>query len=222
MRVLILANGDPPSATLALQLAVAHDLLVATDGAAHRAAGLGLTPDVICGDFDSVRLDQARAQFPQAEFLPLPDQEHADLEKAIQSMHARGAAEITVLGATGGRVDHTLANYALLLRYHTVVPLRMVDDLAEVWALSGGDDVPGERTFAAMPGDTLSLLSFDGAARVSLSGVRWPLENAVLPIGTRGVSNVAESDRISLQVVGGALLVCHFHQPLPPHDGDAS
>ena len=73
MRVLILVNGEPPSEELAQRLAGEHDRVFATDGAAHRAVGLGLTPDVICGDFDSVNLDVAKAEFPRAEFVPTPD-----------------------------------------------------------------------------------------------------------------------------------------------------
>src|SRR5262245_45458987 len=117
MHILILANGEPPSEALAQALSSCHDLLIATDGAAHRAAGLRLTPDIICGDFDSVQLEVARQEFPIAEFYPTPDQEQGDLEKAIQLALERGADAITILGAGGGRIDHTLANFALLLRY---------------------------------------------------------------------------------------------------------
>jgi thiamine pyrophosphokinase len=212
MRVLILVNGDAPSEALAQRLAAEHDRLFATDGAAHRAVGLGLTPDVICGDFDSVILDVARAEFARAEFLPMPDQAFADLEKAIHLALERGASSITIIGAAGGRIDHTLGNFALLLRYHADVPLRIVDDVSEVWAVSGTEDAPGETTFAAQPGDLISLLSLDGAARVRISGVKWPLHDAALPIGTHGISNAAESEQIYLSVRGGAILVCHLHK----------
>lgn len=210
MRALILANGDPPSEALARRLALDHDLLLATDGAAHRAAGLGLTPDILCGDFDSVRLDVARAEFPKAEFVPTPDQEASDLEKAIRVARERGAARITIIGAGGGRVDHMLAAFALLLRYHREIPLRIVNDSAEAWAVSGTEDAPGECAFPAVPGDILSLLSLDGAARVTFSGVRWPLHDESIGIGTRGISNVAEAEHVTLRVRGGAVLVCHL------------
>ncbi|HZT44306.1 MAG TPA: thiamine diphosphokinase [Chthonomonadaceae bacterium] len=211
MRVLILADGEPPSAALAQEQAAAHDLVLATDGAAHRAALLGVTPDIICGDFDSVRREEAEAEFPQAEFIWMHDQDRADLEKALLYALERGAHEVTLLGATGGRLDHTLANCALLLRYGAQAALRIVDDLSETWALSGEEDTPAERLLATRPGDTLSLVSFDGKARVTLQGTRWLLEEAVLPVGTCGVSNVIDSDQVFIRVRGGALLVCLLH-----------
>jgi thiamine pyrophosphokinase len=211
MRVLILVNGEAPSEALAQRLAAEHDRLFATDGAAHRAVGLGLTPDLICGDFDSVNLDVAQAEFARAEFVPMPDQEFADLEKAIHLALERGATAITIIGAAGGRIDHTLGNFSLLLRYHKEAPIRIVDDISEVWALSGTEEAHGEATFAAQPGDLLSLLSLDGAARVRISGVKWPLHDALLPIGTHGISNVAVSEQVHLAVCGGAILVCHLH-----------
>src|SRR5689334_8533574 len=104
MRILILVNGVSPSAALAQELAARHDLLMATDGAAHRAADLGLIPSIVCGDFDSAQLDVARLEFPEAEFLPMPNQERGDLEKALLLARERGATAITITGAGGRRM----------------------------------------------------------------------------------------------------------------------
>ncbi len=212
MHVLILANGDPPSTRLAQRLARAHDLIMATDGAAHQAAALGLRLDIICGDFDSIRMPDARSAFPDAEFIATPDQEQADLEKAIGLARTRGATTITLLGATGGRIDHTLAAFALLLRYHAEVVLALEDDRSVVRAVSGALEQPGELTLTAKIGDTISLISFDGAARVTLVGTRWPLRDELLPVGTRGVSNRAERERVVVRARGGAVLVCHLRE----------
>ena len=211
MRILILANGDPPSLELAHRCAAEHDLLIATDGAAHQAAALGLSPGIICGDFDSIRLDAARLEFPNAEFLPTPNQEQADLEKAILVAREHGATAITLLGASGDRMDHTLANFALLLRYHTEISLCLRDNLTTTWAVSGPGEHRGELILTTEPGDTISLVSFGGTARVSLSGVQWPLYDERLTIGTRGVSNVALAHEVKVQAQRGAIFVFHLH-----------
>lgn len=217
MRVLILANGESPSQELAQRLAGEHDWILATDGAAHRAAGLELSPHLICGDFDSVVLEVARQEFPHAEFLPTPDQDFADLEKAIRLAIERGATAITIIGALGGRIDFTLASAALLLRYQPEVALGIIDDTMEVRAVSGTDDAPGELTLAANPGDTVSLLSFSGTARASITGVQWPLDEFLLPIGTHGVSNVVVAEHITVRARGGSLLVVHFYHSAIAH-----
>ena len=210
MRTLILANGTPPSRALAQKLAASHEALIATDGAAHQAAALEIAPDIICGDFDSVEMAEAKRALPQAEWVPTPDQDKTDLEKAILLALSRGATEINILGANGGRIDHTLANFALLLRYHRQIFLRIVEDGAEAWAVSGAQSVPGVSIFATRPGDTVSLISPDGAARVSVSGVRWPLTDFPLPVGSLGVSNEATGEQATVTASGGAILVCHL------------
>jgi len=210
MRVLILANGDPPSKKRIEELQKAHDLLLATDGAVHKAALLGVSPDLVTGDFDSVSLPLAKRQFPMTEFLPTPDQSRGDLEKAIIVALNRGATSITIAGAAGGRIDHTLGNVSLLLRFHNVVQISIVDDWSEIRAISGSDDAPGEWVSTANPGDTIAMVTFDGRARASVTGVEWPLNDYLLPIGTHAVSNKATEGTVTFRARGGALLACRL------------
>ena len=210
MRVLILANGEAPAPEWARRIAAEHDLILATDGATHRAVGLGLTPDIVCGDFDSIDMPVARAEFPRARFLATPDQEQADLEKALQVAKAQGATAVTILGATGNRLDHTLAAFAVLLRHHSELPIALRTIDTTVIALSGTLASPGEAILSTQPDDTISLLSFDGKAAITLTGVRWPLHDEMLEFATRGISNRAAGDQVQVQVHGGAILVCHL------------
>ena len=210
MRILILANGDPPSVQLAHFLAGEHDLLIAVDGAALRAVELGLKPHIICGDFDSAQPDDARRAFPDSEFVLLADQDRGDLEKALLLAIDRGGTRITIAGAAGGRVDHTLANFALLLQYGEV-PCSIVDDFGVTYCVSGTADSPGVRAISTSIGDVVSLVTFDGAARVTLTGTRWPLYEELLPIGTRGISNVAVTQCVEVHVHSGAILVSHIN-----------
>ena len=210
MHVLILANGTPPGAKLAAEYAAACDLFLATDGAVHKALALGLKPDLVCGDFDSIDMEAAKHALPHTEFIATPDQNRADLEKAIVLAIERGAASITILGANGGRVDHALAGFALLRQYHRAVEMLLVEDGASVTALSN-DSKPNTRIFPAHPGDTVSLVALEIAVRVSIERVQWPLVHAELPIGTFGVSNVVTGNYFLLEVHSGTVFVCHLY-----------
>ena len=205
MRVLILADGDPPSPALAQRVAREADLFLAADGAAHKAVTLGVTPDIICGDFDSVRLEEIHATFPHIEVVPTPNQDAADLEKAVLLALARGATQIAILGATGGRMDHTLTSFALLARYAEAVRLRLLDNVSAMWALTEGEDC----AFAATPGETVSLITFTGVT-VSIAGVRWPLDDFPLQPGTLGVSNVAAETTVQVRARNGGVFVVHL------------
>lgn len=207
MKVLILANGEPPSGTLLARLAAEHDLFIATDGAALKAVRLGILPDIVSGDFDSLDLNAARLALPDAEFLPTPDQNQTDLEKALGIALERGASEITIAGAAGGRIDHTLGNFSRLLRWREELPgfpITVVEDGSEVRAISG------EITLNAEINDVVSLLSYDGKARASIDGVRWPLENYLLPLGVGGLLNEAVAPQVHIKAIGGSILVCHL------------
>ena len=204
MKVLILANGDAPTPGFLQGLAAVHDMVVATDGAVHKAIACGVEPQIVCGDFDSIDLNAAKKALPRAEFIALPDQNLTDLEKTIQYAIGRGATAVTITGAFGGRIDHALAGIAMLLRYHSAVDLRITGEGFDLWAVSGAKQIP------ATPGDTISLLAFAGGIHVTLLGVKWPLENQLLEIGTRGISNVALGDIVTLNVSGGPLVVCRL------------
>lgn len=207
MRVLILANGEPPSQALLARLAAEHALFLAADGAALAAVRLGARPDIVSGDFDSLDLDAARAALPNAEFIPTPDQNRTDLEKAVAIALERGATQLTVAGAGGGRVDHTLGSFCLLLRWREQwpdLPVTFVEDGSEVRA------VIGKLTLKTQPGDAVSLLSYDGGATVSISGVRWPLHQHPLAMGVGGLLNEATASQVFIEAVGGAILVCHL------------
>lgn len=220
MHVLILADGDPPSPALAQRLARGADLRIATDGAANKAVNLGITPDILCGDFDSVDLKAACIAFPMAEVVPTPDQSCADLEKALLLALERGASAIAIIGATGGRMDHTLSSFALLQRYAASLPVCVVADrpvasqteqqkepkdcAAVTWVVTAGRRC----VFATASGQTVSLVAFANAA-VSIEGVRWPLTAHELTPGTRGVSNIATAPHVVVEVHSGSVFVIH-------------
>ena len=209
MRVLILADGDPPSSALARRVAGEAECVIAADGAAHKAVLLGITPDIVCGDFDSARLDEVKAAFPHVEIVPTPRQDAADLEKAIELARQRGASQIALLGATGGRIDHTLTSFSLLRAYADRLPICLLDEASVVRALASGQSF----TFASVLGETVSLVTFE-LSNVSLSGVQWPLDRFALAPGTLGVSNVAQDTRVVVHAHTGSVFLIHF-SPAP-------
>lgn len=118
-------------------------LVIAADGGLDHAAALGLTPDFVIGDFDSVRsrLDIARnnadaaaaaattaaalapfisgtlasGAFAGTPVITLPSQkDDADMLSALKAGWAAGAREFHIVGGLGGRLDHTLGNMQLL------------------------------------------------------------------------------------------------------------
>jgi thiamine pyrophosphokinase len=193
------------------------DLVIAADAGALLAAPLGLRLDLIVGDGDSLGAG-ALADFEEAgvavERSPA-DKDASDTELALIAAAQRGATDVAVLGAFGGRLDHALANVWILA--HPALAGRSVallDDQTRVRLLSAVDRViaPAGLDLAGRAGDLVSLLPFDGPATgVTTRGLRWALTRARLPSGfSRGLSNEIAAPagaRPRVELGGGRLLV---------------
>ena len=93
------------------------DLTIAVDGGLAAAKALGILPDVVVGDLDTAGegLVEEFRQYPFIRWdVHPPEKDETDTELALRRAIAGGAGKISILGATGGRFDHMLANVFLL------------------------------------------------------------------------------------------------------------
>jgi thiamine pyrophosphokinase len=210
---LVLADGDRPDRA-ALDAAWpgwqdGADLVVAADGGAALARGLGLRIDRWVGDADSIApelLDELRAD-GIAVALHRPDKDESDTELAVLEAVDHGATVITVVGALGGRrLDHHLANVGLLSHPRLEsLAVRLIDERTRVSLLRG----PGSRSLAGPVGATVSLLPVDGPADgIVTEGLEFPLrDEALLPGPARGLSNRRTREDAAVSLRRGRLLV---------------
>jgi len=208
-RAVLFANGEAQSrAALALQ---GDDFLVAVDGGLHHLHALGLSPQLLIGDMDSLSAQEVEAcKQAGAEVLRFPPAKNkTDLELALDEVLKRGYRNILIAFALGGRLDQTLGNLALLSRPDLGdCSVRIDDGLTEVALLRH------IITLACQPGDTVSLLPWGGeAGGVVTHGLEYALEGeTLLPWQTRGISNCCTGERFSVSLEHGALLLIHSHQ----------
>jgi thiamine pyrophosphokinase len=212
MRALIIANGSDLQLEDLDELLNNHDLIFVTDGAAQRLPPTNRAL-IICGDFDSIDLDDARTRHPKAEFLRLPDQSTNDLEKAIMLARDRGAEMVTLLGVFGGRLDQSFATVSVMLRYHGVLDIVSRRGGAAAWIISPTSIGEGSLRIEAAPGDGVATLPISPDATVTLTNVRWPLAAERLKAGSRGVSNEALGGVVEVNVTTGIVLFCHDKSP---------
>ncbi len=218
-RALILADGDVPTRARLDATWPGWDagieFVVAADGGARHAAGLGVALDRWVGDGDS--LDTAALAGLEAAGVPMerarPDKDETDTELAIRAALALGADGIILLGALGGgRIDHALANIGLLalpaLAGRSMV---ILDAAARITLLEApnraGDDA--EATLVGRLGDVVSLLPHGAQVTgVTTTGLVYPLHDEPLPAGTpRGMSNVIAAAGATVRIRAGRLLI---------------
>ncbi len=208
MRVVIVANGVMSHPGDLLNHSPAAGLLICADGGARHIAAARLVPDVIVGDLDSLDPALAEAWRGQGcEFVVHPKaKDETDLELAFLLALERGATELVVLGALGGRTDQLLANIQLLvLPAQRDVPARLIDGPEEICLFAD------ELTVIGRPGDTLSLIPLGGdAVGVVTEGLEYPLRRETLAVGpARGVSNVLTAPVARVRLQHGWLLAIH-------------
>jgi len=208
MKVIVIANGPMDEQPIYHEVARRADLIICADGGANMATSHGWHPDVLVGDMDSVApailadLESSGCKVMRHS----PRKDETDLELALMEAVERGATDIVVLGAIGGRVDHTIANVMLLsMPALAGRHVRILDGDTEIALIRDAGRVHGR------PGDTVSVIPIRGDARcVVTEGLEWQLNEDTLMFGyARGVSNVLTAPMASISVRDGLLLVIH-------------
>ncbi len=212
-RAVVFAGGEPVDRSDRAAVAPGA-LVVAADSGLEAVYDLGLRPDVVVGDMDSVApATLARSRRDGAEVERFPTAKDAtDLELAIDAAVARGATAVTVLGGHGGRLDHLLGN-ALLLAADRYAALDLRWRVGPTTVVVARPERPA--TIQGAPGELVSLLAVGGPARgVRTTGLRWRLDGATLTSGsTRGISNEMTGEEATVALGGGVLLVVHERSP---------
>ncbi len=204
----VVANGAFAHADRLAELVRGTDLVIAADGGANWLVDMGLGAEVLVGDLDSATpAAQRTLQEGGCEVHRYPaHKDETDTELALAEAAARGAGQITLLGASGGRIDHALANIMLLAMPElATIPTRIYDGVS--WLSL----VRGQATICGAAGDLVSLIPIGGDAHgVRTEGLAYPLRGETLRFGpARGISNVLTGREASVSAQAGLLVLVH-------------
>ena len=191
---------------------VEDQVIIAADGGARHCLRLGIIPDVVIGDFDSLDdAELAALEKAGSQFIRHPARkDYTDLELALRYAQEQGAREILVLGALGARWDQSLANLLLpAIGIFAAANITLVDGLQEIHLVRPGKGLE----IQGSPGDTVSLIPLGGKPLgITSRGLEYPLHNESLEFGgTRGISNVLLSETASVTLREGLLLCVVIH-----------
>jgi thiamine pyrophosphokinase len=228
MQVIILADGAFPSNEKRLRLLREATHIICCDGSVKKLLDFGLEPEAIVGDMDSIPLE-LKKRFADRVFIS-SDQETNDLTKAVEFCIRQGYDELAILGATGLREDHTLANISLLADYAVKVKhVCLLTDFGRIDSFRSGmsaDDFiePGLDTkapevcttrngqytvarFESYKGQQVSIFSLNPDTLISALGLRYSIENRCFSSWWQGTLNESTSEQFSVSIDNGCLLV---------------
>ncbi len=187
-----------------------EDTIIAIDGGLEHLIARNITPDLIIGDFDSLRDPAVLNRFPSDIIYPHPaEKNETDTELAIDWCIQNSITQIVVCNDLGGRTDHVLALIQNLLKAHIHGIKARVESSNQV-----GFFLDFDTTLDYPTGSVLSLISISEESMLLGSiGLKYTLENLSLKNSqSRGISNLISASPACIFLRSGTVfcLISNF------------
>ncbi len=202
-RTVILANGAFPQHPVPVSFLQTALRIVCCDGATEALLRYGLEPQYIVGDLDSLseEIEQRYGDILHHD----PDQEINDLTKAVRFCIKNGWTDITILGATGKREDHSLGNISLLADYAEIADVQMITDYGVFMP------VLQSARFESFPGQQVSIFSLTPDTVFTFRGLKYLLIGKKISSWWQGSLNEACGNEFDIDTDKGKALVFREH-----------
>ncbi len=185
------------------------DFVIAADGGLCALESMGIKPDLLIGDLDSL------GAHPLPEDVPLEkhpvEKDDTDTGIALAQGYAMGYRHFVLCGCAGGRVDHLIANFQSMCRYSKLgATVRLVALDYDAYALTNN----AMRLPCRPAGTTVSIFCHGSKAEgVTLRGLYYPLDGYTLTCNhPLGVSNQHTEEEAEIAVENGTLLIIQYMQ----------
>lgn len=202
-KCILLANGQAPKKSVFRLLNKAgYNTLFCADGGADTAYKLGLVPNFIIGDFDSVNYSTLKYFENKSSIIQIKRQNDTDVEKCLKHAGKIGFNDVILLGGTGDRLDHSFCNLGIVLKYSDSINVKVIHDKSLLAVYSGNI------ILTTIPGETISIYGFDSKTKFISNGLKYPLKNISLPFGQKeSTSNVAIKNKVKLNIKNGKAFI---------------
>ena len=189
------------------------DMVIAVDGGLAAVKQLDISPDAIVGDFDTVK-GELLEEYSQIEGITFeqhqPEKDETDTELALRTAMEAGVSDMVILGATGGRLDHSIGNIHLLYAcLQKGVKASIVDEKNRLYILDQGKTYRSSEIW----GKYISFLPLTEEVHgITLKGFKYPLINRDIRIGTSlCISNELEAETGTITFRDGVLICVESH-----------
>lgn len=193
-----------------------YDRIIAVDGGLSAANLLQLIPDVIVGDFDTVssELLEHYTKYKKCRTVRLnPVKDDTDTQCAMNIAIEMGADEVDIIGGTGGRIDHELANiFMLKMALERGIKAVMYDEINKIYVIRGRNRLKRD----SMYGRYISFVQLEGPAKdVTMNGFLYNVEHFDFDTSKEyrlGVSNEFKDDEAEINIGHGMFVVTEISE----------
>lgn len=210
MNTLIVAGGKINLTFLEnYYLSKKPDIIIAVDKGLEALNKLHILPNHIVGDLDSVEesiLESYKSNPTITIHEYIPEKDYTDTDIALKLAISLSSSHITILGALGKRMDHTLANiHILMIALESNIPCELLDSNNRIYLINKTHTIKKSNVY----GKYISLIPLTSKVEgLTLIGFKYPLNNYSLTIGkSLGISNELINDSATICLKNGILIV---------------
>ncbi len=201
MKGVLFTGGAAPEYRYIKKEVKEADIIVAADSGFDTAIKMGVEPDVVIGDMDSINHLDTLEKYPPDRVLWFPeDKDKTDTELGIIYLQENKYDEIVLIGGGGGRMDHFLGIVFLFDKDFS--PVIWYTHSTRMQKITGRIQVP------SMKGKTVSFFpAGKSKCRMKSEGLKWPLDNLLWTRGDMGLSNIVIEDPFCIEMLEGCLIM---------------
>lgn len=206
MNVLIITGGYIGNKMILKENKIKFDYVICADGGSRYIEFLNIKPDIILGDFDSsdnIKIKEYERRGIEIQKFPVK-KDKTDTEIAVEFALAKKPEEVTIIGATGTRMDHTIANIHILKKF--------LDKGVKASIIDGNNNIRIINKQVLIKKDHFKYLSLipltSKVEGITLKGTAYELSGYTLMGGSSvGVSNEIVGEEAAIKIESGILIV---------------
>ena len=183
----LIANGKVSKTNYVKKIIDSNDFFISIDAKFENIKELGVKPNLILGDLDSAAIDGLDSQI---EVVELFDQSKTDLEKSLDYCMENSIKNVTILGSSGLREDHSIANVLIASAYSDILHIELITSFYRIIFVR-------EKTKINAPNAPVSIISLSSDNKITTRGLKYDLNNEKLKSFSHGISNEVNGDKFT-------------------------
>ncbi len=190
-KIILILNGYLSKDLCSLDFLKKYNSIICADGSANTIINLGITPNYILGDLDSIYKKNIKKK--SKNIIQLKDQNYNDLYKSLLWLKENNIKKIDIIGLDGKRIDHTIGNFSVVLECVSFIDITIFTDYGTIYT------VDKERIFENCYKKNVSIFNSCSKNKITTKGLKYKLSNSNLKQLHQGTLNVSEDNKIIIK-----------------------
>ena len=190
-KIILVVNGNLFKKNLLLKFLKNYDSIICTDGSANKIINLGLKPNYILGDLDSIYKKNIKKY--KKNIIELENQNYSDLYKSLLWIKKSKIKQIDIIGIDGKRIDHSIANFNIILEYISFIDITIFTEYGNIYTVNK------KRIFKNCYNKNISIFSASEKNKINTNGLQYELDNHELKRIYSGTLNKAINNTITIK-----------------------